>query len=81
MTTRSLPDYDAPIPFDEFERRVAEALAELDGSEGEQMRAFIAWFMRRYPTPTERVRYAARMSRSAQRVQGALLARFRERTG
>lgn len=77
MKTLDLPDYDAPIPFDEFERRMAQAYAELDGAEGEEMRSFIERFKRRYPTPTERVRYAARMVRSAQEIRGALLPQAR----
>lgn len=73
MKKPNLPDYDEPLPFDEFERRRALASAELDGPVGEDMQSFIAWFCRRYPSPTERVRYAARASRSAREMQGVLL--------
>lgn len=68
-----LPDYDEPLAFDEFERRRALAYAELEGPVGEDMQSFIAWFRRRYPSPTERVRYAARALRSAREIQGTLL--------
>jgi hypothetical protein len=74
-----LPDYDEPLAFDEFERRRALASVELDGPVGDDMQSFIAWFRRRYPSPTERVRYAARMSRSAREIQGALLPHLRAR--
>lgn len=64
--------YDAPLPPDEFERRLALALAELDGPEGEEMQATIAWFKRRYPTPTDRVRYCRRRHDFAMKFRGAL---------
>jgi hypothetical protein len=71
----SAPDtfdfYDAPLPREEFERRVALALAELDGPEGDEMQAHIAWFKRRYPTPTDRVRYARRRYEAATEIRGA----------
>lgn len=72
MTESDLPDYDARIPDDEFERRLALAFAELDGPEGAAMSDFIAWFMRRYPTPTERIRYAMRRYEGAKKMRGAL---------
>lgn len=65
--------YDAPLPSDEFERLVARALAELDGPEGEEMRAHIAWFKRRYPAPTDRIRYARRRYEAAMQIRGRLL--------
>lgn len=49
-----------PLPADEFERLLRRALTDLDGEEGEEMRAFMAWFVRRYPTPLERLRYTTR---------------------
>lgn len=73
VNERDLPDYDAPLPFDEFERRLALARAELDGPEGEEMSDHIAWFMRRYPTPTDRVRYAMRRYEAAMKMRGVLL--------
>jgi hypothetical protein len=59
---RELADavYEAPLPPDEFERRLAAARKELEGPEGDALREFIAWFRRRYPTPLERIRYARR---------------------
>lgn len=41
---------------DEFDRRVQRTLA--DTHEIEERAALIAWFMRRYPTPRERLAYA-----------------------
>jgi hypothetical protein len=54
--------YDAELPVDEVrellrrELEDEEAMAALD--------AHIDWFVRRYPTPLDRLRYAARMLRA-----------------
>lgn len=56
MTILEYPE----ITPEEFERRLALALAELDGPMGEELRAQIEWFQRRYPTPLARLRYARR---------------------
>jgi len=50
----------APLSADEFSERVARAVAELDGEEGESIAALIRWFRRRYPTPRERLAYTRR---------------------
>jgi hypothetical protein len=59
-------DYIAPelaslveesLPVSEFDRRLA---APEDPSEAAEMRDLIRWFMRRYPTPKERLAYARR---------------------
>ena len=50
--------YETPLPPEEFERRLAAALAD-----EEQMQANLElcrWFMRRYPTAAERLEYARR---------------------
>ncbi len=52
--------WEEPLPPEEFHRRVAQAIAELDGPEGENIRSLIEWFQRRYPTPRDRLRYARR---------------------
>jgi hypothetical protein len=49
-----------PLAPAEFDRRVALALAELDGDEFENLSALISWFRRRYLTPRERLAYARR---------------------
>ena len=54
---------EEPLAPDEFQRRLAQALAELDGEEGEQIGELIAWFLRRYPTPEARLRYTRRKLR------------------
>jgi hypothetical protein len=48
----------SPLSSDEFDRRVEQAIAELDGEEGENVAALIRWFLRRYPTAKERFAYA-----------------------
>jgi hypothetical protein len=52
--------YLAPLPADEFDRRVRASLAELDGPELENLQGLISWFRRRYPTARERLAYARR---------------------
>ncbi len=56
--------YEYPdITPEESTKRVDLAIAELDGPEGEAIRAHIRWFRRRYPTPSARLRFAARKYR------------------
>ena len=45
---------------EEFERRLAQPMPE---DEAEELRELIRWFMRRYPTPKERLAYARRKFR------------------
>jgi hypothetical protein len=45
----------------EFDRQVQRALS--DDEEIQQRAALVAWFMRRYPTPRERLAYARRKYR------------------
>jgi hypothetical protein len=49
-----------PISPEEFERRLVEALRELDGEEGENLEGLLTWFQRRYPTAKERLAYSRR---------------------
>jgi hypothetical protein len=49
------------LTVEEFERRVRLALA--DTREIEERAALVAWFVRRYPTPRERLAYARRKYR------------------
>jgi hypothetical protein len=65
------PIHDDPLPPDEFERRVSAAIAELDGEEGENLGGLVRWFLRRYPTPLDRLRYARRAHASAMRLREA----------
>jgi|HubBroStandDraft_6_1064221.scaffolds.fasta_scaffold1505799_1 hypothetical protein len=48
------------LPREEFERRVQESLAELDGPELENLQSLLRWFARRYPTARERLAYTRR---------------------
>ncbi|MBX3197150.1 MAG: hypothetical protein KF894_03250 [Labilithrix sp.] len=68
---RAVHEY-AEISADEFERRLALALAELDTAELDEIRAHIRWFRRRYPTPLERLRYARRKYAEWSRTRGIL---------
>lgn len=49
--------WEDPLPPAEFEARLQQARAELDGPERENLMQLIEWFQRRYPTPLERLRY------------------------
>jgi hypothetical protein len=48
--------HDEELDPKEFDARLAAALAEVD--EVANQRALIVWFLRRYPTPAERLAYA-----------------------
>jgi hypothetical protein len=50
--------WEAPLPPEEFERRLAAALAEKE--EIERLGELIDWFSRRYPTGHERSAYVRR---------------------
>ncbi|CAN5922714.1 hypothetical protein BH11MYX4_BH11MYX4_12350 [soil metagenome] len=65
--------WDVPLPPAEFAEREAHARASLAGSEGEEMRAYMEWFLRRYPTPLARLRYCRRKLREATAHAGAAL--------
>jgi hypothetical protein len=52
--------YLAPLPPDEFERRLQASLAELDGPELENLADLLRWFSRRYPSAGERLAYGRR---------------------
>lgn len=51
------------LPPEEFARRLALAVAELDGEEGIRLGELLDWFTRRYPTPEARLRYHRRKLR------------------
>ena len=68
-----MPEHHAALEPEEFDRRLAQALAELDGEEGERIDELLAWFGRRYPTPLERLRYARRAYEQAVKLRGAVL--------
>lgn len=67
--------YETPLPPEEFDRRVQAAILALDGEEGDEVRAHIAWFCRRYPTPLARLAYARRKCQEAMASRGAALGR------
>jgi len=71
-TPRELADqvYETPLDAEEFERRLAAARAELAGPEGDELRAFLAWFLKRYPHPLDRLRYSRRKYREAESMRG-----------
>lgn len=52
--------HETPMSQEEFQRRLAEPISD---DEREQMLEPIAWFKRRYPTPTDRLLYARRAYR------------------
>lgn len=62
--------WEEPLPPEEFQRLVAQAVAELDGPEGEEMAAFMAWFKRRYPRPLERLRFSTLQYKQSMRIRG-----------
>ncbi len=62
--------WEEPLPADEFERLLRRAISDLDGQEGEEMRAFMAWFVHRYPTPLERLRFTTRKYKEWSRTRG-----------
>jgi hypothetical protein len=51
-------DVDASLPVEEFVRRIR---APVDPEEEAETVALIRWFVRRYPTPKERLAFARRM--------------------
>jgi len=69
---RREPDaiYELPLPADEFERRLRDAIDAVNGPEGVEMRELIEWFRRRYPTPLDRLRYSRRKYQEATRFRG-----------
>lgn len=62
MSAKSGPvsPYDDVLPTAEFDRRLADALESTLGPEGSEMAELIEWFLRRYPKPLDRLRYARR---------------------
>lgn len=48
--------YERPLEPAEFERRVAEILADVE--EKQNIAELIAWFTKQYPTVESRLRYA-----------------------
>ncbi len=62
--------WEEPLPPEELERLVRRARADLDGPEGEEMLAHMRWFMRRYPTPLDRLRHSTRKFKERSRTRG-----------
>jgi len=63
--------YTRSMAPDALECAVAEAIAELDGREGDELREYVAWFRRRYPSPLERLAYCRRKYKEAMATQRA----------
>lgn len=55
--------YEAPLSPEDFEARLREAMASLDGPDGAQLAELIDWFQRSYPTARERLAYCRRRMR------------------
>lgn len=72
---KGLNIWEEPLPREEFERLVQMAIEELDGPEGEEMLAFMAWFKRRYPTPLDRLRYSTRKYKQWMKARAFAMAR------
>ena len=64
--------YGTPLPPEEFEARLARAAQDMQGEEGDEIRDMIAWFLRRYPDPLDRLRYIRRKVAEAQASRGML---------
>jgi hypothetical protein len=62
--------YETVLPREEFDARLRDAMVEMEGSEGEAIREYVSWFMRRYPTPLARLQYARRKYEEAVRTRG-----------
>ena len=71
MSQRGSPvsPYDDILAAEEFDRRVATALESARGPEGTEMAELIEWFLRRYPKPLDRLRYARRKYDEAQTMR------------
>ena len=67
--------WDTPLSAVDFAQRESAARASLEGPEGEEMRAYMEWFLRRYPTPLARLRYCRRKVREAMEHAGILRSR------
>lgn len=52
-----------PLSAEAFAELLARGLESMQGSEGEDMAALHAWFVRKYPTATDRLRYIRRKMR------------------
>jgi hypothetical protein len=72
MRSAPVSPYDDVLPLEEFERRLAAALESIRGSEGAQMQELIEWFLRRYPEPLQRLRYARRKYEEVKRLRAAV---------
>ena len=73
MTPPPVSPYDDVLAPEEFDRRLALALESARGPEGEGMAELIEWFVRRYPGPLDRLRYARRKYEEAERLRGGPL--------
>lgn len=56
--------WDTPLSAEEFARREAESVASVGGPAGEDMLELYSWFVRKYPTPLERLRYIRKQTTS-----------------
>lgn len=62
--------YDRPLAPEEFDARLQRAVQDMKGDEGAEIRDMIAWFLRRYPDPLDRLRYIRRKVAEASALRG-----------
>jgi hypothetical protein len=62
--------YEARVPPEEYEARLKRAEEDMKGEEGVEIREMIAWFLRRYPDPLDRLRYIRRKVAEANALRG-----------
>ena len=63
--------YETALPRADFDALLKTALLALDGEEGVEIREYLAWFARRYPTPLARLAYCRRKYQEAMASQAA----------
>lgn len=66
--------YETPLPRAEFDALLQVAIEALDGDEGVEIRGYLAWFAKRYPTPLARLAYCRRKYQEAMATQAAVAA-------
>lgn len=62
--------WDTPLSAEEFARREAASVASVAGPAGREMLELYTWFVRKYPTPLERLRYIRKQTSSVLAANG-----------
>jgi hypothetical protein len=60
--------WDIPLTAQEFAQRSEDVAERMSGPEGDEMLELHRWFMRRYPTPLDRLRYIRKQTASVLRA-------------